>query len=347
MSTPPAAMTRRVAFAPGRVNLIGDHTDYSGGFACPMAIDLGTTVTLQTGGPAVILRSDAEQYSAVVPLDIADPASVSPAWARYVAAVVSCVAPPQGGTGQVVSNLPIGAGLSSSASLELAVAIAIGADPSDPTALARLCQRAEHLASGVPCGIMDQLVGAAGIAGHALLLDCETLRYTTIPVPEEVEIVVVHSGEDRSLAGSAYAQRRHEVEAAGRTLGRPLRECGIDDLSGLDGEALRRARHVVTENARTLAFATALREGDVQAAGTLMSESHMSLRDDFRVSTERLDALVRHLVSLPGVLGARLTGAGFGGCVVALVEPEALPRLTMRRSWVVHAAAGARLVSPD
>ncbi|GAC1376683.1 MAG: galactokinase [Acidimicrobiales bacterium] len=338
-------ITRRVAFAPGRVNLIGDHTDYSGGFACPMAIDLGTTVTLQIGGSALTLRSDAEEQAAVVPLGIADPASVSPAWARYVAAVVSCVAPLQGGTGQVASTLPIGAGLSSSASLELAVAIAIGADPSDPEALARLCQRAEHLASGVPCGIMDQLVGAAGIAGHALLLDCETLRYTEIAVPEEVVVVVVHSGEDRRLAGSAYAERRNEVESAARTLGRPLRECAIDDLSVLDGEALRRARHVVTENARTLAFATALSDGNVQAAGTLMSESHMSLRDDFGVSTDGLDALVRHLVSAPGVLGARLTGAGFGGCVVALVEPGALPHLGVRRSWAVHAAAGARLVS--
>ena len=342
-----APVTRRVAFAPGRVNLIGDHTDYSGGFACPIAIDLGTTVTLRTGGSEVTLRSDAVAEAAVVPLDIADPSSVSPPWARYVAGVVSCVAPHVGGTGEVVSTLPIGAGLSSSASLELAVAIAIGADRSDPAALAQLCQRAEHLASGVPCGIMDQLVSASGIAGHASLLYCETLGHTAVPVPDEIAIVVVHSGEDRTLAGSAYAERRHEVEAAARAVGQPLRECSVDDLGALDGVTLRRARHVVTENARTLAFAAALREGDVQAAGALMSESHLSLRDDFDVSTEGLDALVRHLLSIPGVLGARLTGAGFGGCVIALVEADAVGQVAMRRSWVVHAAGGARLISSD
>ena len=342
-----APVTRRVAFAPGRVNLIGDHTDYSGGFACPMAIDLGTTVTLHTGGSVVTLRSDAEEEAAVVPLDVIDPSSVSPGWARYVAGVVSCIGPREGGSGGVTSTLPIGAGLSSSASLELAVAIALGADRSDPAALAQLCQRAEHLASGVPCGIMDQLVSASGIEGHALLLDCETLRYTAIPVPDGVEIVVVHSGEDRSLAGSAYAERRQEVEEAARVLGHPLRGCTVDDLGALTGVTLRRARHVLTENARTLAFAAALGQEDVHAAGALMSESHLSLRDDFGVSTDGLDALVRHLSSIPGVLGARLTGAGFGGCVVALVEADAAAHLAMARSWVVHASAGARLISSD
>jgi galactokinase len=282
------------AFAPGRVNLIGDHTDYAGGLVLPMAIQLGTTVEGARRGTGVTLESD----------------DADERFARIVGALVAEVQPSTGFTGRVTSTLPIGAGLSSSASVEVAIALALGATGD----VAALCQRAEQRATGVPCGRMDQLASVHGVAGHALLIDCTTFDITPVPVPDAVEVVVIHSGEQRSLAASAYATRRAELEA---------------------GDA-RRVRHVRTENERVRAFADALVAGDVTRAGALMVESHCSLRDDFEVSTAALDALVDRLVATPGVHGARLTGAGFGGCAVALTEPGALGE-----GWVVHASRGA------
>jgi galactokinase len=239
----------------------------------------------------------------------------------------------------VSTTLPIGAGLSSSAALEVAVALAIGLTGS-PLAVAQACQQAEQVASGVPCGIMDQLASTAGTAGHALLIDCGSLEVTPVPVPDSVEVVVIHSGETRALAGSAYAERRAQVEAAATALGAPLR--GIDAAALADPLLRRRARHVITENARVLAFAEALRSADWRAAGALMFESHRSLATDFEVSTPGLDALVDSL-RVDGAYGARLTGAGFGGCVVALVAAGAGSALAARfeRAWVVRAAGGA------
>lgn len=322
-------------FAPGRVNLIGDHTDTTGGLVLPMAIDLGTTITFERGGSAVLLTSDALADEAVVPLDVEDPAAVVPPWARYVAGVVAELRPTEGLRGHVTTTLPVGAGLSSSAALEVAVAVAL-APEQDPAERALACQRAEQRASGVPCGVMDQLASAAGVAGHALLIDCSTLVVTPVPVPEGAEVVVVHSGQERTLAGSAYAERRADCEAAEAVVG-PLRLAGEDDLDALDDRRLRRrARHVVRENERVRAATDALRAGDLVGLGELFRESHASLRDDFEVSTPALDALVDRLVDTPGVYGARLTGAGFGGCVVALAEPGAV-----REGWVVRPSAGA------
>lgn len=325
------------ARAPGRVNLIGDHTDTTGGLVLPLAIDLATTVSGRRGGEYVVLTSDDEPEPAVVPLDVDGPAEVEPHWARYVAGVVAELRPTVGLTGTVRTTLPVGAGLSSSAALEVAVALALGADGS-PLDLARLTRRAEQQASGVPCGIMDQLASAAGVAGHALLIDCHELSVTPIPLPDDVEIRVVHSGEARRLAGSAYAERGTALASAEDVVG-PLRLLdGLGALAPLDDPVLhRRARHVVTENARVRAFAAALVADDRVTAGRLMGESHASLRDDFEVSTGALDALVARLAATPGVHGARLTGAGFGGCVVALAEPGALDE-----GWAVRAAAGAR-----
>ena len=323
---------------PGRVNLIGDHTDTTGGLVLPMAIDLAITVTGTRGGDRVVLVSDAEPEPCVVPLDVADPAAITPGWARYVAGVVAEVRPTVGFEGTVTTTLPVGAGLSSSAALELAVALAVGFRGT-PLELARLTQRAEHRASGVPCGIMDQLASAAGVAGHALLIDCHAETVEPIALPDGVEVRVVHSGESRSLAGSAYAKRRAAVEAAEEVVG-PLRL--LTDVAALDALRdpilRRRARHVVTENARVRAFATALATGDLAAAGQAMAESHASLRDDFEVSTPGLDALVDRLAATPGVHGTRLTGAGFGGCVVALTEPGAVDE-----GWRVRPAAGPRI----
>src|SRR5581483_8960409 len=169
------------AFAPGRVNVIGDHTDYTGGLALPMAIAEGTTVTVERGGDVVRLASDDEPLPAIVPLDVAEPSAVEPTWARYVAGVVAELRPETGARGTVSTTLPVGAGLSSSAALEVAVALSLGFE-GDALALARLCQRAEHRASGVPCGIMDQLTAAAGVEGSLLLLDCRTFTVTPVPL---------------------------------------------------------------------------------------------------------------------------------------------------------------------
>ncbi len=329
-----------VAFAPGRVNLIGEYTDVVGGWCLPMAVQLGTTVRGTRGGDRVELRSADEPEPAVVPLDVDDPASVEPGWARYVAGVVAELRPDVGFAGTVTTTLPLGAGLSSSAALEVAVALALGAE-APPVDLATLCQRAEQRASGVPCGVMDQLASAAGVAGHALLLDCTTLEVQPVPIPEDVEVLAVHSGEPRALAGSAYAERRQALEAAAAEVG-PLRTATPADVEAIvDPLVRRRARHAVSENERVHAFAAALTAGDAVAAGALMGESHRSLRDDFEVSTPALDALVERLCATPGVLGARLTGAGFGGCAVALCRPGT--EIDLGLPWRLRPSAGASM----
>lgn len=330
------------ATAPGRVNLIGEHTDYTGGLALPMAIHLGTTVRGVRGGGAVRLTSGDRDEPAVVPIDVEDPAAISPSWARYVAGVVAEVRPAVGFTGTVGTTVPIGAGLSSSAALELAVALALGFTGTTGE-LARLGQRAEQAASGVPCGLMDQLTSACGRAGHALLIDFTSEHATPVALPDDVDVVVVHSGQERQLAGSAYAERRSACEAIAASLG-PLRTLTVADVEAVVDPVLRRrARHVVSENARVLDVAEALERSDGRAAGALLVESHRSLRDDFEVSTPVLDALVDDLVAAPGVLGARLTGAGFGGCVVALTERGALDLSRFPRAWRVAPSAGARV----
>ena len=245
MSPSRDAGTRVRAFAPGRVNLMGDHTDYTGGLVCPMAIDLGTTVIAEQAGDRVVVVSRDETEPAIVPLDVDDPAATAPSWARYVAGVVAEMRPPAGIVAAATTTLPIGAGLSSSASLEVAVALALGFG-GNPLQLAQLCQRAEQRASGVPCGVMDQLASAAGVEGHALLIDCQSLTVTPVPLPADAEVVAVHSGVARRLAGSAYAERRAACEAAEAIIG-PLRDATVDQLDALGDERLvRAARHVVT-----------------------------------------------------------------------------------------------------
>jgi galactokinase len=331
-------MTR--VFAPGRVNLIGDHTDYTGGLVLPMAIDLGTTIDGRRGGDAVRLSSDQEASEAEVPLRVDRPGQIEPSWARYVAGVVSVLEPPYGFAGRATTTLPVGAGLSSSAALEVSVALALGFEGT-ALELALACQAAEQRASGVPCGVMDQLASAAGREGHALLIDCSTLDIDFVPLPPDVEVVVLHSGEKRALATSAYAERRAACEAAAALIG-PLREAAANDLADIEDLTLRaRARHVVTENERVRNFAGAMQAGQLDDCGRLMVESHESLARDFEVSTSRLDRLVESLRLTPGVFGARLTGAGFGGCVVALSRVGAIAE-----GWHVRAADGARLIEP-
>lgn len=333
------------AVAPGRVNLIGDHTDHTGGLVLPMAVELATTVQGIRGGDHVVLRSADEPEAAMVPLEVTDPSGVTPGWARYVAGVVAELRPHAGFDGTVTTTLPIGAGLSSSAALEVAVALALGASRTDPVALATLTQRAEQRASGVPCGIMDQLASVAGREGHALLVDCHAGTVTPVPVPDGIEVVVVDSGQSRTLAGSAYAARSAQCREAEAVIG-PLRLAHPGAEVAIVDEVVRaRARHVVTENARVRACVEALAVGDVALVGAAMAESHASLRDDFAVSTPVLDHLVTRLGATPGVHGARLTGAGFGGCVVALAEPGALAGWGPERSWRLRPGPGASVSS--
>jgi galactokinase len=330
------------AFAPGRVNLIGDHTDHTGGLVLPMAVDLGTTVQGVPGGDEVVLRSAWAGDEVRIPLDVTDPAAVQPSWGRYVAGVIAELRPETGFTGTVTTSLPVGAGLSSSAALEVAVALVLGAK-SDPVQLALACQRAEQRASGVPCGVMDQLASASGVAGHALRIDCHDLSILPVPLPPSIGVWVVHSGQERSLAGSAYAERAADCRRAEAIVG-PLRLATLESLDAIDDPIVRRrARHVVSENARVDALVDALAAQDGAVIGEVLAASHANLRDDFEVSTPALDALVADLVATPGVLGARLTGAGFGGCAVALVE-AGTPLPADRRARLVRPSAGAHLL---
>ena len=317
-------MTTVVAFAPGRVNLIGDHTDHTGGLCLPMAIGQGVTVRATAGGERVRLRSAHEDRLADVPLEVSDARTAEPPWARYVAGVVGQLRPAAGIDGVVSSTVPAGVGLSSSATLEVAVALALGADLSDPVALALRCQAAEHTARGVPTGILDQLASICGQAGRGLLIDCTALTVTPVPLPADVEWVVVLPEDGRSLAASAYAERVAELAVAEAAIG-PLRAATADDVARLTDPVVRRhARHVVSENERVAAFAAAVSAGDVAAAGALIRDSHRSLRDDFESSTATIDARCAALDRRPGVLGSRITGGGWGGAVVALIRPGAL-----------------------
>jgi galactokinase len=324
-------------WAPGRVNLIGGHSDYSGGLVLPMAVDLGTTIVGHRGHERVVLVSQDDPEPAEVELDETDPASVTPSWARYVAGVVAEVAPTTGFIGRVSTTIPIGTGLSSSAALEVAVALSlVGDDRVDRRELALACQRAEHRASGVPCGIMDQFASLLGVEGHAILIDCSTFDVTPVALPDDIAIVVVDSGQRRSLATVGYADRRAEVARAEALLGH-LPSASLTDVEGLDDEVVRkRARHVVTENHRVRDFVSVLAKGDLATAGALMTESHISLRDNQEVTTPALDTLVERLIAIPGVYGARLTGGGWGGCVIALADPGVLDE-----GWTVRASAGA------
>jgi galactokinase len=328
--------------SPGRVNLIGDHTDYTGGLVFPMAIDRATVIEATGGSAQVELHSADEPETAIVALNERSPEKLKPSWARYVGGVIAEMRPTHGITGTVSTTVPIGAGLSSSAALELAVALALGFDGT-PTELALLCQRAEHRASGVPCGIMDQLCIAAGVDGHALMIDCHTLAVTPTPLPDDVEVLIVY-GHHRTLVGSEYATRVAECVAAERAIG-PLRLATLDAAAGITDITVRaRARHVISENERVRQFAAALAANDRVAAGRLMVESHHSLSHDYATSTPQIDALVTELMTRPGVYGARITGGGFGGCVVALVRTGSVDPASFKQAWLVRPSAGARVV---
>ena len=311
--------------APGRVNLMGDHTDYNDGFVLPMALDLECVVAALPRADSVIQACslDVDEHEVTVPADgTSEPYTTTPPWGRYVAGLARALAergrPPVGATLVLSSSVPEGSGLSSSAALEVACALALcdAADFALPfEELALTCQRAEQLATGVPSGIMDQLASSGGREGDALLIDCRTVAVEHVPMPSDIAVLVVHSGVPRTLEGSAYAERRGACEALAAELGVPaLRDAALEQVQ--DNPL---GRHVVTENARVHETARALVDGDRGALGDLFAASHASLRDDYRVSTPELDALVEALTR-SGAIGARLTGAGFGGAVVALCD---------------------------
>jgi galactokinase len=326
-----------VAEAPGRVNLIGEHTDYNEGFVLPVAID-------RTVAVASAPRDDHRLRVYSLDFGECDEFEASPqrlaegGWRNYVRGIAAEIHGMREGIGAdlaIAGDVPVGAGLSSSAAIEVAAAGAIAAAHDlelGPRETALLAQRAENDFVGVQCGIMDQFASALSRSGHALLIDCRSLVAEAVALPTDLVIVVVNSGVARDLADTPYNKRRQECAEAADILDvdalRDIDEARLPDIESELGEPLgRRVRHVVTENARVHAAVHALRRGDTAELARLLYRSHESLRDDFEASAPELDRLVEIARHVDGVLGARMTGAGWGGCVVALARPDAVPAL--------------------
>ncbi|MEN6558848.1 MAG: galactokinase [Thermoguttaceae bacterium] len=331
--------------APGRVNLIGEHTDYNDGFVLPMAIDRAAWIALRPRDDRrVIVHSIDFDQTGEFSLDRLT--NDRAGWIEYLKGTAWSLQETGrrlvGWEGVLIGDVPQGAGLSSSAALEIAAARAFFAVlrwPWDSIAMAKLAQRAENHWIGVHCGIMDPLISAAGRAGHALLIDCRTLALVPVPLPPKTVVVVLDTATRRGLVDSAYNERRRQCEAAARFFGVPaLRDVTLEHFQAavdrLDPIARRRAGHVVMENHRTQEAAESMRCGDAVALGRLMSESHKSLRDDFEVSSDALNAMVEAAVAQPSCYGARMTGAGFGGCAVALVKAPSTDEFVARVSKI-------------
>ncbi|MDF3130453.1 galactokinase [Kiritimatiellaeota bacterium B1221] len=324
-----------VVRAPGRVNLIGEHTDYNGGFVMPMAINRAMFM-------AIRYRSDKEVH--LLSADFHQPARfrlddfkyLKPHWVEYIKGVANGLQkrklPLQGWEGVMLGDVPRGSGLSSSAALELAAAKAfseVSNFPWDPVDMAVVGQEAENDWVGVNCGIMDQMISSCGQAGHAYLLDCRSLEGRHVPLPDGVKVVILDTGTRRGLVDSAYNERRQQCEEAceffGVALLRDVRpETFFAKADQLPELTRKRARHVITEDQRTLEAAEVMAAGNAERLGELMDQSHVSLRDDFEVSNDALNEMVEISRAQPGCLGARMTGAGFGGCAVALVQSDAV-----------------------
>ncbi|HEY1986699.1 MAG TPA: galactokinase [Terracidiphilus sp.] len=343
--------------APGRVNLIGEHTDYAEGFVMPAAIDFATLAAIspRTDGKIVIYS---ENYLKEREFDAADlPAAASQHWSDYPMGVVSILAR-EGHTIPAFSlslwgDVPLGSGLSSSAALEVATALALtslmGVSYPGPV-LARLCQRAENEFVGANCGIMDQFISANGARDNALLLDCRDLSFRLAPIPHNVALVIANTMVKHAVSGGEYTSRRAEVEEAAAVIARHrpevrfLRDATMEDLANYGAEmspnALKRARHVISENIRTVAAADALISHDLRELGRLMAEAHKSYSQDFEASCVEADAMVELAQDLPGLIGARLTGGGFGGCTINLVETEYVPQFVQSLGERYHAKVG-------
>jgi galactokinase len=331
----------RIFRAPGRVNLIGEHTDYNDGYVMPAAIEFYTWVGAARRRDRC-LHVHSEHFAETVELSL-DALAGPPRkrWADYVrgvAAVLQAAGYPLVGANLAIhGQVPLGAGLSSSASLEVAVALALASVAEvalPPLEMAKLCQRAEHEYAGTRCGIMDQFIATFGRAGHALMLDCRSLRYESLPIPVDVRLVICNTMVRHELAAGEYNLRRADCEAGVRMLQPSMPAIGaLRDVTSADLErhkdvlpqqVYRRCRHVVTENQRVLAASKALQAGDSAGLGRLMYESHASLRDDYEVSCRELDLLVGLASKCEGTYGGRMTGGGFGGCTINLVRADAV-----------------------
>ncbi len=358
-----------VSVAPGRVNLIGEHTDYNDGFVLPVALPFLTAIAAQ-------LRQD---YAVDVSSDgfgsahftVGDGPVTEQGWARYIAGMGSVLARGDGSItgweGTIATDIPHGASLSSSAALEIASGQLFDAasHSRDARDLAVAARAVENDVMGLPSGIMDQLISALGVDDSALLIDCRTLSTQTVPVPGEATIVVLDTGTRRRLVESAYEERQAACAQAATALGvDALRDATLADLQRLEPNSVtyRRAHHVVTENERTVATAAALRAGELEVAGRMMTASHISLRDDYEVSGPALDTMVEVAQASPGCFGARMTGGGFAGCAVALVDtgqveafcdsvaerfvaPDSQPAELPLGVYPVRPAAGATMLS--
>lgn len=338
-----ASAAVRVIRAPGRVNLIGEHTDYNLGFVLPAAIDreIRMAVVPTEDRRVELTRLDTGERAG---FDLGAERPRNGTWLDYIAGVAGALAEAghalTGLRGVISSDLPENAGLSSSAAIELAAAWALLGDQAggvDRLDLARICQRAENGYVGVLSGLMDQFASSCGVADHALLLDCRSFDWRPVALPADLRLVVLHSGSSRKLDGSAYNERRAQCEAAVAGLAkvdpgiRSLRDVTPAFLTAerhrLDQIVARRAEHIVTENERVLAVIDALRASDLVAVGDLFAAGHRSVRDLFEISSPELDALVEIAGRVPGIVAARMTGGGFGGCTVNLVRPDAVESL--------------------
>ena len=355
-----------VVRAPGRVNLIGEHTDYNDGFTLPMALPFDTAIAMSDCGDATAgtVTVASAGFGEVVIDPAADPRSVV-TWAWHLAGVVGllagCGVPAGGWRATIDTDIPIGASLSSSAALEVAAISGLLARAGlqwPPIAIARLGQRVENEVVGLPSGIMDQFISAGAVAGHASLMDCRALTLAPKPLPDSVVVAVMDTGTRRVLAEATYGDRRTACERAAAELGVvALRDATLDDVATIaDPIDRRRAHHVVTENQRTLDAVEAVRRGDPAELGRLMNESHASLRDDYEVSGPGLDAIVEVARTAPACLGARMTGGGFAGCAVGLVQTHGAEAFAdavidryrfgghTARVWICAPSAGASIV---
>jgi galactokinase len=351
------APPRWIAAAPGRVNVIGEHTDYNDGFVLPMAIERYTVIAAAPSGSKQIqLRSTANDQPANI--DLSKPMKPFPkgTWANYPAGVISGFLAqklePAGFNALIDSTVPLGGGLSSSAALEVAMATlleVITGKALDPVEKALLCQKAEHEYAGVPCGIMDQFISVMGKPDHLLLLDCRTRQPELVPMSDpSVALLITNTNVKHELGSGEYAKRRAQCEAAAKILGvSSLRDASAAQLAAAKGRMedvdFRRARHVIGEIERTPRAAGEIRKSNWPAAGELMYASHRSLRDDYEVSCAELDAVVDIATEIGqkgGVFGCRMTGGGFGGCTVALVQEKAVDDISKKIAEVYKKKTG-------
>ncbi len=343
----PAVVVR----APGRVNLIGEHTDYNDGFVLPLAIDRAAWIALRPRNDCRVSVYSID-YNEGREFDLSALKHEKAGWVEYLKGVAWCLQDAgmnlKGFEGVLAGDVPLGAGLSSSAALEMATArafAAVSGIPWDAVAQAKLGQRAENKWIGVNCGIMDQLISATGRAGHAMLIDCRSLELQPAPLPGGVAVVVLDTATRRGLVDSAYNERRSQCEAAAKAFGvRALRDVTPAAFASKDGQldatTRRRARHVISEDDRTVRAVEAMRKGDIGTLGRLMNESHASLRDDYEVSSDALNAMVEAAQAHKACFGARMTGAGFGGCAVAIVGAEAADDFVAATSAAYQARSG-------